>query len=146
MLCLAGPRNFSAGMLRRVAISLVRCRFGGLRAADAHASLWSLTRGERLRYRATRADSDQRRASEAITQRLRDELFRRLQRLRASFYDTADTGDFRASPHDDPKCHTDLVSGTHIGLMAPRGHYHELYRQQSPHDGDYMRPRCLPLQ
>jgi ATP-binding cassette, subfamily B, bacterial len=32
-------------------------------------------------------------ASEAITQRLRDELFRRLQRLQASFYDTADTGD-----------------------------------------------------
>lgn len=33
------------------------------------------------------------RASEAITQRLRDELFRRLQRLEASFYDAADTGD-----------------------------------------------------
>lgn len=32
-------------------------------------------------------------ASEAITRRLREELFRRLQRLRASFYDTADTGD-----------------------------------------------------
>jgi ATP-binding cassette subfamily B protein len=33
------------------------------------------------------------RASEAITRRLRDELFRRLQRLQASFYDTTDTGD-----------------------------------------------------
>ncbi|HTU58943.1 MAG TPA: ABC transporter transmembrane domain-containing protein, partial [Polyangiales bacterium] len=135
---------------------------------DAHASLWSLTRGERLRYSGTvlalglssslmfaapqlaktaldvieRGDLSQipawlsapaqrlgipitrslrdflivcgalsvasaalsgmflylngllaARASEAITQRLRDELFRRLQRLQASFYDTADTGD-----------------------------------------------------
>lgn len=33
------------------------------------------------------------RASEAITRRLRDELFRRLQSLQASFYDAADTGD-----------------------------------------------------
>lgn len=33
------------------------------------------------------------RASEAITRRLRDELYRRLQSLQASFYDTADTGD-----------------------------------------------------
>jgi ATP-binding cassette, subfamily B, bacterial len=32
-------------------------------------------------------------ASENITRRLRDELFRRLQHLYASFYDTADTGD-----------------------------------------------------
>jgi ATP-binding cassette, subfamily B, bacterial len=32
-------------------------------------------------------------ASEAIARRLRDELYRRLHHLRASFYDTADTGD-----------------------------------------------------
>src|ERR1700755_2489679 len=41
-------------------------------------------------------------ASESIARRLRDELYRRLHHLRASFFDTADTGDLV------PRCSSDV--------------------------------------